>query len=323
MAENEESQLANQLEDTKLESRTTSDLSVSRAYLRTSDLKLSDALKASSREELTEHGVVKAEGETSHNTEQDEAERWIALDDAQPANVIHVIDELVNYALALVEDKTGTIWTADKKTAKLMSQGSKVNVKDVWMWIGSVPHTAYGHDIPCVKSEGLVNMSPKHIAELLMDSSKVKSYNKHSQGRSDKVAWQTGIDTMNGTFGNGETKVTKSSNKAPLIRKPLEFICLMHARRITDDELIPDGSYVVVARTVSGPVTQEEESKPSVQNEVLLNVHLLKAVEGNPNQTDMININHLKSPLVPMMVAKKVGLASASGFLHDIRSLSK
>jgi hypothetical protein len=34
----------------------------------------------------------------------------------------------------------------------------------------------------------------------------------------------------------------------------------------------------------------------------------------------MINVHHMKSPMVPNMLAKKVGLSAASSFVMDIRA---
>jgi hypothetical protein len=280
------------------------------SYIRTSDFpNLCDSLRGSSHEELVECGVLDA---NAKEIAKYETERWIALDDASPETVRKVMDEMVRYALSL-EDLD--IWAPAPKTVKLLKDAKPLNATDVWMWIGSVPHKGYGNDIPCVKSRGLVNKSPKQLAELLMDSSRVKTYNKNSQGREDHCVWQLGLaNDAESTFGRGETKVTRSINKAPMIRKPLEFISLLHGRKLED------GTHVVVARNVSGPISNMS-GKPMVRNEILLNVHVLKPVEGNPNQTSMVNINHLKSPVVPIMVAKKVGLASATNFLKDIRSL--
>lgn len=287
------------------------DVTSSRCYLRTADLtQLCSSLQASSHEELDRDGVLYSHELTKGS--KHEPERWIALDDTSPENVVLVTEELVRYARSL--ETMDTVWEPAPKTAKLLKKQVPLNDKDVWMWIGNLPHQKYGHDIPCVKSKGLVNQPPKHLAELLMDSTRVKSYNKNSQGRADKVVWQEDVDTEDGKFGKGETKVTRSTNKAPMVKNLLEFIVLLHGRRLED------GSYLVVARTVSGPVARSE-GKPTVSNEVLLNVHLLKPVEGNPNQTEMININHLKSPLVPMMVAKRLGLKSATDFLDSIRAI--
>lgn len=244
-----------------------------------------------------------------------EEERWIALDHASPDDINKVVEEMVRYALSL--EVMENVWSPARMTSRFIKEGKPINIKDVFMWVGTVPHNAYGSDFPCVKSRGLVNMAPKHLAELLLDSNQVKSYNKHSQGRADAAVWQRGLDTENGLFGRGETKVTHSINKAPMVlmvRKPLEVICLLHGRRLEG------GGFMVVARTVSGHVASGGK-KPTVLNEVLLNVHILYPVKGSPNQTDMVNINHLKSPLVPAMVAKKVGLVSATCFMNDIRSL--
>ena len=48
-----------------------------------------------------------------------------------------------------------------------------------------------------------------------------------------------------------------------------------------------------------------------------------KAGKGDlANRCLMINVNHMKSPLVPSMVAKTVGLSAAINFISDIRALT-
>ena len=45
----------------------------------------------------------------------------------------------------------------------------------------------YGMEIPLVRTHSIIPMSPYHLSKLLMDSSKVRTYNKMSLGRTDLV----------------------------------------------------------------------------------------------------------------------------------------
>lgn len=95
--------------------------------------------------------------------------------------------------------------------------------------------------------------------------------------------------------------------------------------------------------------------KRIMHSEILLNVHIIRRLSNNPkvssggssrrrggsssrsvksvntgrtkasksdlsNRCLMINLHHMKCPMVPNMLAKKVGLSAASTFLTDIRN---
>ena len=51
---------------------------------------------------------------------------------------------------------------------------------DVLVWKGQFKDNkkGYGSDIPVVNTVSVVSMSPKQLAELLMDSTRVKEYNQ-------------------------------------------------------------------------------------------------------------------------------------------------
>lgn len=246
-------------------------------------------------------------------------ELWIALDGERSAEVVPlVVKEMARFSIELIDDCD--LWKPDKKTDKILKKDDSwvTNDKDVLLWSGKFSHGGYGSEIPCVKSRGLVNMRPHDLAEVLMDSSRVQSYNKMSQGRTDELILQTSIDTADGPYGRGETKTIRSTNKPPLVRTALEFVSLLHGRKL-DAENGEGNGYIVVGRSISR--TEDSNKVKTVRNEILLNVHLLLEVEASESQTEMININHLKSSMVPMLVAKKVGLSSAVTFINDIRSL--
>eukprot|EP00956_Cyclotella_meneghiniana_P020784 scaffold37114_cov56-Cyclotella_meneghiniana.AAC.2 len=148
----------------------------------------------------------------------------------------------------------------------------------------------------------------------------------------------------------GVTKVVRSVNKVPFVKKKMEFVTLVHCRALTDDQ--GGNGYIIVSRNVYPAEDAEKSGKGMMRSEVLLNVHLIrkfkpqkKGISGRKSKSDgksvitsasgksasareladrclMINVSHLKSPIIPSVMAKKMGSAAAASFINDIRALT-
>jgi len=254
-------------------------------------------------------------------------------------------------------------WSGEKKTDNfLRTHGSERNMvgntdewyaaldssQEVLVWAGkSVSKEGYGAELPIIKTTSIIRQSPKYLAELLMDSSKVKVYNKMSLGRTDEKVFQTGVDTQGGSFGDGESKVVRNLTKPPMVSSIIEFVTCMHARKLRPsdmDLLSPNTSinedstttsaaaegYVVVSRAIMGgewgAENKENDNKSKngeklVRNEILLGVNVLKEVPGAPNKTKLTSVTHVYSPMIPLMLAKNAGVKGAVDFVRDIRAL--
>eukprot|EP00536_Pseudo-nitzschia_multiseries_P003458 jgi/Psemu1/301972/fgenesh1_kg.53_\ len=141
------------------------------------------------------------------------------------------------------------------------------------------------------------------MADLLMDSSKVKIYNKMSVGRTDLR-----------NLGEG-TKVVCNLTKPPIAKSNMLSCTLMHSRR-----LVAEGgeapSYVVVSRALPGMVEDHQKDLP--RNDILLGFNLLE--DRGPNECLMTAVTHVYSPALPTMLAKKMGVSSAVNFVKDVRN---
>jgi len=146
----------------------------------------------------------------------------------------------------------------------------------------------------------------------------------------------------------GVTKLVRKKNKPPLM-KVLEYFTLLHCRALSDDQ--GGDGYIIVARGIT-PASEEEKSV-NMRSEILLNVHIIRRLRSQkkrkgrdrgkkPSQSSknismsgkearksdlanrclLINVNHVKSSMVPNMLAKKVGLKAALSFILDIRALT-
>ena len=140
--------------------------------------------------------------------------------------------------------------------------------QEVLVWVGKFLTSKmeagveyYGSELPVIKTVSVIRKSPKYLAELLMDSSRVKLYNKMSLGRTDVRVFQSGIDTVGGPFGDGESKVVRNLSRPPLVSGIIEFVTCMHGRRLRPEDVGvlggddgDDGGdgYIVVSRAVLG-----------------------------------------------------------------------
>lgn len=288
--------------------------------------------------------------------EIDPKERWIALctTAGETANDVSnngsnsehtpiapkAVESLANYGMTTALDES--MWVPDSKTDKLIKKASggsewmkhtfheglvkassfsDISAKDVLVWQGSYKHGLFGSEIPAIRSAGIVNSSAKKMVELLVDSSRVKEYNKISLGRTDIITFDGNFDEE-GPFGKSITKVMKSESKPPMM-SPLSLTSVLHAKKI------PNGSgYLIVNRSVHRP--EDETVASSMKTEIVMGVNLFVDFDDNAHESKsggierclMINVNHMRSPMVPMYIAKKVAVTSAHKFMNDIRALA-
>ena len=187
-----------------------------RIFIRTADLpRMKEATDRSRQsfsdladDELVDHIHKPSSNPPLPSLEHDTNESWVALDDGNGAKAplaSAAIESLVNAGLSASMNKN--MWTPNGSTPKLLktgdwdktiflpyewerpvpvphTKGSK-GEKDVLVWSGTWSHKYYGHDLPAIRCEAIVNMSPKDLADLLVDSTRVKEYNKMSAGRDD------------------------------------------------------------------------------------------------------------------------------------------
>eukprot|EP00538_Stauroneis_constricta_P000580 CAMPEP_0119545938 /NCGR_PEP_ID=MMETSP1352-20130426/541_1 /TAXON_ID=265584 /ORGANISM="Stauroneis constricta, Strain CCMP1120" /LENGTH=553 /DNA_ID=CAMNT_0007590565 /DNA_START=129 /DNA_END=1790 /DNA_ORIENTATION=+ len=264
------------------------------------------------------------------------------------------IQRLVSYAHEVTLNQS--MWTPDSKTKAIINNHSTptssswipntfelnsdgmtvetplISSNEVLLWSGNFSHSYYGNDVPAIRAAGVIPMSPEDLVKLMVDSSRVKEYNKLSLGRKDLFTLNDNLN-FDGTtqhqsssssssstandFGNSITKVMRADTKPPMIRKILSFVSLLHATELQDQS-----GYMIVTRAAyNAPDADDDDGASAVMNEILLGVNLVKRVQGQPNHCVMINVNHLKSPMVPMMIAKRMGSAGAVSFINDIRGL--
>jgi hypothetical protein len=139
----------------------------------------------------------------------------------------HVLDALIQRGMYCATDEWSK-WKADRATGKILSRRDPTEHawnyaagRDVLLWLGEFDQ-GYKCDLPVVKARGIIDASPTRLLELLVDSSKAKSYNKLSKGRTDEKIYQKGIETV-GTNFKGEAKVVRSLRYVSLLSNHVEF----------------------------------------------------------------------------------------------------
>ena len=299
---------------------------------------------------------------------------------------------LAEYGLRVVLDET--LWQPDTKTDKLLNQNKSHNVwmnhtfamqnlipsllsnagsssnnnntnSDVLLWSGTFQHGLYGSDTPAIRTAGIIDgTTAEQLKDLLLDSNRVKEYNKMSLGRQDILTlYQTTNTTTSRSSAATEkeeeedanntdeevvmgrsvvTKIVRSHFKPPIL-KPLSLSSICHAKEIVvptssstgecrpnNTKMNKNKSYLIVSRGVHRP--DDEVVNSIARTEMILGVNLIvdislssvasssSADHHQQSRCVMINVNHIRSPMVPLYIAKRLAVPTAHGFINDLRS---
>jgi hypothetical protein len=196
----------------------------------------------------------------------------------------------------------------------------------VLVWTGTLVNS-YGSDIPAVRSAAVMAQSAESLLDLLLDSSRVQEYNAMSLGRTDIQVLESSSGTLSTSLLSSssslaktmfprtvESKIVQSASRPPMLRKTLQFTTLLHAREYAD-------GYLLVSRAVTlpnGSNSTASSSSAVVVSEILLGVNWIRRLSDH--QCLLVTVNHVKSPLIPLLLAKRLGLQAAVNFIHDVRA---
>lgn len=241
--------------------------------------------------------------------------KWLGLGDDENLSKSAVAALLQNgLHLARVDVCENTKWSPDRNTTKMLKlplqECQKKLETSMLFWTGKVVEKKYGSDHPVIKYRGIVDVNPRELAVLLLDSNRVKVYNNSTLGRTDLQMFQKGLDTE-GQFGTGEVKIVKNVTKVPFVNKTLELMSLMHGRSLPCD----DGgeAFIIVTRAVSRDI------EGGASSEILLGANHIKAVKDKPGKSEITCISHVLVPMVPSFLSSKIAFKGANDFLSGIR----
>jgi hypothetical protein len=171
------------------------------------------------------------------------------------------------------------------------------------------------------------------LCDLMLDSSRVTTYNAWSTGRTD--LWvRRGADVTGDEGDGGEdgeesrttTKICRNRTQPPMGANPMESVTLLHARPVVNGDSGSGQSWLLMSRAVGGVFLNDENAnnnsnKPVGCSEMLLGVNLFQAIPGRPDATLLTTVTHVYSKAIPLMLAERLGVKSAKQFVQDLRSL--
>lgn len=246
-----------------------------------------------------------------------------------------VLNALAKRALTVVTDE-GPMWVPDRSTEKIISSRGPSEQEwhyasggDVFVWSGKLDFEGFGDDILAVKARAIIPTTAENMLNLLMDSSRVKEYNKMSLGRTDQFFFKKGVDSTEDGL-KGEAKVFRSLSSIPLIKKQIELRAMMYAKTF-DEEIHGSKGYLAVTRSV----WEDEASAPTkdkkgdsggnadfIRSEMLLSVNCIRDISASkPGSCELTTVTHFHTPGMPTFGAKTMGMKAAANFIKDVQAI--
>jgi hypothetical protein len=189
------------------------------------------------------------------------------------------------------------------------SGGDSLEDGDVLVWTGKSLKEGYGSAVPWIKTRSIIPLAADEMVELLMDSSRVTTYNPWSLGRID--CWVADPDPVNPTR---QTKIVKNRVQPPMGAKPAVSVTMLHARPVA-----VDGTWLAISRATGGNLYPEHDQDAVGTSDILLGVNLIQPVDEDSCM--LTAVTHAYSAVMPGMLAERLGVKGALKFVKDIRAL--
>jgi len=237
-------------------------------------------------------------------------------------------------------------WVPERTTANILNQRSQQLLKndgqdrgpmgpwpnaacgdEVLIWTAQCGHDGYGSEYPMVRARGLLPASAYDMIELLLDSNRVKEYNKMSLGRENEHFFAKGVHNPSKcpkTNIHGEAKIVRSRSQPPVVRKPVELRLFIHARRLDSGNDNEGTKYLTIGRSVweNEDGTVDTEVTEATRCEMLLSVNLIRDVSYHGEKwCEITSLTHGVSPGIPIFIARKAALMAAEKYIKDIRAV--
>jgi hypothetical protein len=283
------------------------------------------------RAETEKQEAVEVEGITLPLIPSD---AWESMTGSEFEDDASAIDKLSRSGLMMATQEGDAnpwvTWKATIETEKVLQNSQQSNKPsimmsllegDILVYVGKAKREGgfVGSHLPMIKTQSVLPFAAEEVADLLMDSSRVKAYNKMSLGRKD-------IKIL-----DGQTKIVRNLTQPPIAKSKMLSVTLMHARplRESDFDLLQSmktsslatlkNGYLVVSRAVPKADTSTEYADIP-RNDILLGVNLIQ--ELNANECVMTAVTHVYSPSLPMMLATRFGISGARNFVKDLRGVA-
>jgi len=173
-----------------------------------------------------------------------------------------------------------------------------INKSDMMVWKKYLSSNLPDHEYPLVKANGIINAPPNKVLEMMVDSNRVKEYNKFSYGRDDVEVLST------------NTKIVWNRTWPPFCVKPHDFCSIMHHRSIGE------AGYIMITKATEHPDVPVRSAYQ--RSKILMGINILRPVPGDTSRTNITTYNHVISKGVPILIADKVSVHTAADFLTNI-----
>lgn len=203
-------------------------------------------------------------------------------------------------------------------TSLLMSSTAEDNTEwdnilksEVLKWTRSDPNSSG----PMLRTQGIIDMSPTNLKELLLDCDRVSLYNKN-------MVEKENITTLDGIV-NGEARIIRSVMKFPFVGTTMTTLSLTHARPLdnsnnnNDDNI--SGGYIIVSQSVGDDSSSGDSNMES--SNPYYSISIIQPVIANPNMTMLINVAQTSNVPIPKFLVHKVVFMSAVDFFKNLRAL--
>lgn len=187
------------------------------------------------------------------------------------------------------------------------SGGVSLEDGDVLVWTGKSLKEGYGSAVPWIKTRSIIPLAAEEMVELLMDSSRVTTYNPWSLGRID--CWVAAPDPAHPLR---QTKIVKNRVQPPMGAKPAVSVTMLHARPL-------DGTWIAISRATGGNLYPELDQDAVGTSDILLGANLIQPVDDDSCM--LTAVTHAYSAVMPAMLAERLGVKGAIKFVKDIRAL--
>ena len=242
---------------------------------------------------------------------------WNRLSGREFPENMALLDGLARTGYRIAANDESNEWIAWTKVAPSFRETLEESGIHVWTGRARVngknDRSFYGAAAPIIKSRSIVPMSPMELVELMLDSNRVKTYNKYSVGRQD--LWKSSDE---------RTKIVQNTNSIPVGSKKLRSTTLLHAcpvdGRITETHSAKtgeDASWLLLSRAI-GP---QPEDKTIGTSDILLGVNLIQPLGDGQSSLTAVTHVYSDSAAIPGVIAEKMGVKSAINFVKDLRGL--
>mmetsp|Transcript_1150 Transcript_1150/g.1306 ORF Transcript_1150/g.1306 Transcript_1150/m.1306 type:complete len:314 (+) Transcript_1150:200-1141(+) len=206
------------------------------------------------------------------------------------------------------------------KIATIIEESAKYLSKDaIWEWMGeenevkvwklmnsSIKLKKDDQEWPCVKSTTVINIDADTLMEYLLDSAKVKEYNKYSAGRLDIELFSS------------KSKIVWNKMNIPKVIKPYDFCTLLHCYSN------PSGNELILVSKCANHALVPVHKSFS-RSEKIIGLNVLKKLpndkEAGNYRTEITCISHQRYANTPVFMIEKSMMRGKVNYLRKLRDV--